>query len=255
MRHLFDAPIDPKKRRLPGNWEKNTNAQQKRLVRAYDRWGLEARREINAAIKRGATQAQLNQIVSANMAALETKLIEIANAGTKGAAILSAGKRAGLPAISKRIEKALVQNRALIGESLIPALQTRIAGKLAEGLAGGLNRQAVKLAFDELRGLPANYAGGYWTMIFEVQSDLGLMREAERKAEGLPPEPMRWVLDPRAAHCKTGERHGCPDLAGEYASWEDLPTVPAGDVSCLLNCRCHLEIKVEGKWRRGVYAD
>ena len=251
MRHLFDAPVDLEDRRLPGKWEEATNQQQKRLVKAYDTWGVAVRRDINAAIKRGATKTELERIANSHLAELETKLLEIANSGVQRAAIISAGKRVSLPAITKRIETAMAQNATLIRESLVPALGQRIAANLT----GGLDRQAVKAAFDGLRGLPAQYAGGYWTMIFEVQSDLGLMREAERKEQGLPPERMRWVLDPRAAHCKTSELYGCPDLAGEYASWEELPTVPAGQVSCRGNCRCHLETLVDGKWRRGVYED
>ena len=91
-------------------------------------------------------------------------------------------------------------------------------------------------------------------MIFETQKALGTEKEHELALEGLAPERIRWVLDPNADHCEDSAGHyGCPGLAGEYDSWNDLPTVPAGQVTCRGNCRCHLEVFRDGDWRRGVY--
>ena len=75
--------------------------------------------------------------------------------------------------------------------------------------------------------------------------------DKEREEAGKKPRRVRWVLDPAAEHCKKSEFHyGCPELAGEYESWDHMPTVPAGDVSCLGNCRCHIDVKTESGWER-----
>lgn len=66
------------------------------------------------------------------------------------------------------------------------------------------------------------------------------------------PRKVRWILDPAAEHCQdSAHGFGCIGLEGEYASWDALPTVPAGEVTCLGNCRCNIEAQNDdGSWER-----
>jgi len=245
--HRFQEPED---RRLPGKWEQATNKQQKRLVKDYDKWGVAVRKQLNAAIKRGATDAELQLIIDRAVPGLEETILATCNKGTEQAARISAGERATNPRILARIEKGIEQNKTLVKGALMP----RLAESLKKKIAGDMGKQAVKAAFDTSKGLPASYAGGYWVMIFETQRDLGFERERERRTQGLKPEPIRWVLDPAAEHCLGGGGYyGCMELAGEYESWDALPTVPAGLTQCRGGCRCHLEVLRDGQWQRGVY--
>jgi hypothetical protein len=160
------------------------------------------------------------------------------------------------------------EGEALIRENLIPrvhekmtlALATAVPGLVIGGLAVEQQRAvalAIKNASAATRAAPAQYAGGYWVAIFEVQRTLGEERESERQSQGLDIEPVRWVLDPRAEHCNPSAGfYGCPELAGEYPNgWKTLPTVPAGQVTCRGNCRCHLEVQRDGQWKRGIFDD
>jgi len=117
-----------------------------------------------------------------------------------------------------------------------------------------INQKALSGVGDAIKPGLAQGAGESWVLIFKTQQTLGRAREGGRRAQGLPPETIRWVLDPRAAHCAASSGyHGCPDLAGEYDSWDALPTVPAAQVTCRGNCRCHLEVMRDGQWQRGVF--
>jgi len=188
------------------------------------------------------------------MPALEAELASVLDVGTKAAARISAGKRAELPAIRNTVEKHKREDRLLLATALIPVVFAKLMPEVARGLAS--DPRALQTAFGAVRAAPGQYAGRAWVMIFETQQELGSMRETERRAQGLTVEPVRWVLDPRADHCVASPGHyGCPDLAHEYGSWNDLPTVPAGMVTCRGNYRCHLEVKRDGKWQRGVFAD
>jgi hypothetical protein len=124
-------------------------------------------------------------------------------------------------------------------------------------MGAAVNVASLNTVISTTRAMPATYSGGYWVAIFEVQKGLGRVREDERAAQGLPPEPVRWDLDPNAEHCEPSPGYyGCPELAGEYpAGWSSLKTVPAGMVTCRGNCRCHVKVFRDGQWQRGVYGD
>lgn len=109
-------------------------------------------------------------------------------------------------------------------------------------------------AIATMRARLASYAGEVWEAIFASAKITGQAEDIKRVGNGMPPKRVKWVLDQGANHCK--ERpgyYGCPDLAGEYDTWDDMPTVPAGQVSCLQNCRCHIAIQNDdGSWDSAV---
>jgi len=88
---------------------------------------------------------------------------------------------------------------------------------------------------------------------------------------GRPQEPVRWVLGSWCkAHCKRIAGYpSCTELEGEYDSWDNLPTVPSGQVACHSDefwewwddhndeqgkswCDCHIEVFKGGVWKRGL---
>ncbi|MFA5429833.1 MAG: 2'-5' RNA ligase family protein [Candidatus Omnitrophota bacterium] len=244
-----------KQRPAVGSWEEATNRQQKKLVEAFDRWSAEVKRGLRAKFNSGNTTGQLSEYLDGEMPNLERRLSDIQAAGINAAVRISAKSRAELPAIQKIRSRQVADNLALIHDNLIPAIHGKLTLALAIGaVASG---PALNEYFTSTRSSVAQYSGGYWVAIFEVQKGLGGIREDERRAQGLDVEPVRWVLDPMAEHCShNGDFFGCPELAGDYpGGWSTLKTVPAGMVTCRGNCRCHLEVFREGKWKRGVYDD
>lgn len=240
-----------------GAWEKVTNQQQRALVRAYDAWSAGIRKAVNEAMLRGVSAPERYSIFRDSLPRLQAALTEVMLRGVTRAARVAAGKRFDSPAVQRLISAEANTNRRAVEENLIPNIEARLAPAI---LSGGMALSSVALreAFNPGRSLAAQYAGGAWVAIFKVQQGLGVEREAERRAAGLPIEPVRWVLDPQAEHCTRGPDgfYGCSELAGEYpGGWSTLKTVPAGKVSCRGNCRCHLEVYRDGKWQRGVYAD
>jgi hypothetical protein len=245
-----------KQRPGSGTWEEATNRHQRKLVEIYDRWSLELKRGIRKLADVGAGIPKMCSFLDGQIPVLERRLSEIQAAGIVSAVKVSAKSRANFPAVKELAERLIQENRTLIRENLIPQIHEKMTLSLA--LGAGTNPIDLKTIINAARVMPAAYSGGYWVAIFEVQKGLGEMREQERRNSGLPIEAVRWILDPAAEHCRDSEGgyYGCPSLAGEYPNgWSSLPTVPAGQVSCRGNCRCHLEVFRDGAWRRGVYDD
>lgn len=249
-----------------GTWEEKTNRQQRKLVRTFDEWVAALKREIAARAKRGATLPELQAFMDDQIPRLRDRLLEVNAAGVRSAAKTVAGDRFDTPGVQAKVDQLIREGAALVEENLVPKVHEKLTLGLASavpvGVIGGLaveQQRAVALAIKNAslatRAAPAQYAGGYWVALFEVQKTVGQERENERMAQGLEIEPVRWVLDPRAEHCQPSAGfYGCPQLAGEYPNgWGSLPTVPAGQVTCRGNCRCHIEVFRDGQWRRGVF--
>ena len=238
-----------------GSWEEATNRQQRKLVLVFDAWAAELKKGLRSRADRGATMPELSAFLDGQIPALEKRLSEIQAAGINTAVKTSAKSRADYPQIRALADKLVADNLALVRENLVPRIHEKLTLALATGAV--VNAAALNAALNTTRAMPAAYSGGYWVAIFEVQKGLGRVREDERAAQGLPPEPIRWVLDPMAEHCQASAGYfGCPELAGEYpGGWSSLKTVPAGLVTCRGNCRCHVEVFRDGQWQRGVFKD
>ena len=254
MHQFADNPGGMKQRLSPGDWEQATNRQQRRLTKVYDEWSTKTRKKLVEIARSGGTIPEQSIYLDRAMRALEIKLKEVYDRGIDIAKNLSGGSRSDSPELQRLAEARKSEGNSMIAAALIPAISAKLIADVARGLA--TNPKALRTAFNTARAMPPQYAGGFWVMIFETQKTLGRGREQERRKKGEKPEPIRWVLDPRAQHCHhDAGYYGCPELAGEYESWDALPTVPAGQVTCRGNCRCHLEVYRDGQWRRGVYDD
>ena len=251
-----------------GTWEEKTNRQQRKIVSVFDTWVAALKRDLATRAKNGATLPELSTYLDAQVPKLEDRLVEVMTKGVEGAVKTVAGDRFELPQVRAKAEQLVRENVALVRENLVPNIHEKLSLALAAAIPGlvigGLaveQQKAVALAIRNAsaatRSAPAQYAGGYWVAIFETQKTVGEVREDERASQGLDPEPVKWNLDPRAVHCQASPGFfGCPDLAGEYpGGWRTLKTVPAGQVTCRGNCRCHLSVKRDGQWTRTIFDD
>jgi hypothetical protein len=238
-------------RRIPitTNWEKSTDAFQRKLEGVYDEWSAKTTRELARASLKGANAGVMDQIVANRLPELEKKLTTIMNKGTLTATKMSVGE-AGLmrQSVQDMIARSAISTEEMIKNSLIPSIRDR----LAKSYVKGIGENELRAAMTASRSRVGQYAGGYWVATFEAKRQVGLEDDKKRIAANMEPEKIRWVLDPNADHCEdSGEYHGCTSLEGEYNGWSELPTVPAGKVTCRGNCRCALEVFQNGEWTRG----
>lgn len=223
-------------------YERVTNAHQRRLIRVYDSWATQTRRELRVLADRGIGPPGQRQLLRARLPALE---VELADAGRR--AIMSA-TRLGVPeAVQPTVRSLIARNTNLIQTALMPTIREQLFVAVAEGQTADF--RLLKAAFDSLRSRVSAYSGAAWVAIFESQRQAGLQQEQETGVQ----QRVRWSLHELADHCVASPGFfGCPDLARVYDSWNELETVPAGQVSCRGNCRCFLEVEVDGNWQRGL---
>lgn len=238
-------------RTKPGRWERATNAQQRLLVKAYDQWAAQLQRDLQRASQLWTPQAGLELIVDKALPALENAMLEATHKGIQTAEKIGLNGTLPSPRVLTNRQEHITKNDKLVSENLVPFIGQRIKEQLATGIVSEPKLLTAGLAVQRLSA--ASYAGGFWAMIFETKKAKGQDEAKDLIKQGLPPRRVRWVLDPSAEHCKASSGYyGCPELAGVYDSWDALPTVPAGMVTCRGSCRCLLEIEVNGQWRRDV---
>ena len=230
------------KRAAEGAYERLTNRLQVRLIRAYDIWVRGTTRELQRAIHKGLPVSYLQGIANSRVDELLANLTPMITSGVVAAGTVGVGRvNARKPVVQGAIHKRIGRETGYLHSSLGPDIKQQM--KVA-----GTDVPAIKPALDANRARVGSYAGAAWATIFESQMALGKEQERENNES----QRIRWVLDPMAVHCKpAGGRRGCLELAGEYDNWNALPVVPAGEVTCAGNCRCHLEIFIDGDWRRG----
>ena len=243
-------------RTTEGSYERLTNRLQNRLIRAYHGWGRTVKADLKRASERD-LPVSLNVLIGARVDALLADLTTILASGIGAAGNLGVGRaNARRPVVKRAINQRVNKASDYLHNSLGPDLKLDIIGVVSPAIfhfklkLPGLTTIVGALAavIDSYDARVGSYAGTAWATIFDAQAALGEEQEA---ATGTS-QSIRWVLDPAAVHCKPSNgRNGCPELEGEYASWNDLITVPAGEVTCAGNCRCHLEIYVDGDWQRG----
>jgi 2'-5' RNA ligase/phage gp29-like protein len=227
-----------------------TNRYQRLLTRIYDDWSKDAMRQILGALRSG-RQTAMNEI-SRQVVALSQQLKAAGRENLEKA--VQIGYRSDIDSQAMlMVSQKTRENDLYIDNSLIPRIREKLTDKIVTNVDNvELDDKFVRGLFQSMRSEPASYAGAFWSSIFLGAGLAMRVEDQERKKNGQKPRRVRWVLDPNADHCKASAYgYGCEDLAGEYESWDDLPTVPAGQVTCLGNCRCHIDVENDsGGWDR-----
>ena len=231
-------------RRGRGKMEQATNAYLGALLDVYDSWAMATAKAL----------LQANNPSAVLDTELPTLAEELKQAGRKGIReAVSMGLRGAEPgpeALSLMASE-IMANETAIDEKLIPDIKQRLRLFINDNAGQPFDNIAIQGAMDSQRSKPAMGAGGFWVAIFKGGAISVAEEDAQRVAEGKNKTRGRWALDPNAEHCVARPGYyGCPDLAGEYDSWDAMPTVPAGQVACLGNCRCFIELETEHGWDR-----
>lgn len=246
-------------RSIPGVYEKFINQYQKDLVTVYDSWSVETARLMSlpdvTAVRAQVTFERRLSELSIDLKILGRQRISEASGLGLGEVL---GKRASSPQVVETVTRLIAQNDAFIDESLIPSIRDRFAADASKiaSLPADERAAAALESMSKRRAAIARGAGGAQVAIFDTQQAAGMAENEARMEAGQRPIAVRWVLDSTADHCQDDRKRGtfgCPTLARTYPrGWAALPTVPAGNVSCLGNCRCSLEADFEGSgvWKR-----
>jgi len=256
VRH-YDHPAGQDLRVTGGIYERFTNEYQRDLVAAYDKWAAETSRLMNLPGKTlGEAELTLNRrlpVLEADLKSLaRTRVGEATNLGL-GEAL---GKRVAHPEVQTTVSRILKETDDDIATKIIPGVRERFSqtSPLMRDMAPDARKSMIDDLFAGRRSRIAQSAGQAQVAIFETQRVAGKVENQERRRLGQPLIKVRWVLDDRAHHCESDNSRatfGCPDLAREYSDgWESMPTVPAGNVSCLGNCRCFIEADFGDGWKR-----
>lgn len=230
------------------------------LERAYRGWAFDAADDVARALARG-VGPDLGQSLTRAKAKIGDLIGDLTKLGRQrinGAAEIGlAGALArwsDAPRVAGAVIGLQVQNRQFLQDRLAPQLGQHLDKAVAAAFQAepeGPSRRTLADAFGAFATSVTPYAGAVVATIFELQRVASGMEDSERHVTGQPPVRVRWLLDPTAEHCADDPRRntfGCPGLAGEYQAWSLLPTVPAGHVSCLGNCRCRLELDLGQGW-------
>jgi len=231
-------------RRGRGRMEQATNAYQGALLDVYDSWATATAKTLQQATDPGAVMdTELPKLAEALKQAGRKGIREAVTMGLRGA-------EPGPEALSLMASE-ITANEIVIDEKLIPDIKQRLQGFIVDNAGQPFDEKALKGTLDSQRSKPAMGAGGFWVAIFRGGAISVAEEDKQRQAEGKQKLRVRWVLDPDAEHCVTSPGFfGCPDLVGEYDSWDAMPTVPAGQVTCRGNCRCFIELETEHGWDR-----
>lgn len=230
-------------------WTRATNAEQRHLVRVYDEWAAQLKRDLLASDRIAASLAQQTLILEKELPDLEAAMLEASHRGVLTAEKVALRGDDVTPRVLAVRQERLRLNDELITERFVPYIGEQLGKQLAAGVVAKPKLLAAGLAAQ--RSFPAQMSGNFWTMIFETLKAKGQDENEELRKQGLPPVKVRWLLDPLAEHCEPSTGYyGCPELAGEYPEWDAMPTVPGGQVTCRVNCRCTVEVWHNGQWER-----
>lgn len=240
-------------RRERGKIEKATNEYQGKLVRLYDRWAVDARRAIVKAEKAGKHGPELEAVVDEQMAMFADMMKELGRQGILQAVQMGLGDVQADADAFRIVADKVEENEKFIDESLVPDIRAKIVAHLNEVTKTfQLDELALGGILTAMRTRAGGYSGAFWSATF-LGAGLGRKKDdKKRRDEGEVPRRVRWVLDPAADHClDSAGFFGCESLEGEYESWDALPTIPAGQVTCRGNCRCGIEVEeAPGQWVR-----
>jgi len=256
----YDHPAGQDLRITGGGYELFANNYQRELVTLYDDWADETVRLTSLPSK---TAAQMNSTLASRLEELRIDMKtlsrqRIAEASGMGLGEVL-GKRASSPEVQRTVTRLVGNADAWIDETVIPGIRERFSQDAikARTILELPEREAfLRSGLSARRAGVAQGSGSAIAAIFETQKAAGIAENRERRRLGLNPIAVRWVLDDRAEHCEDDPSRGtfgCPSLARVYEQgWDSMVTVPAGNVSCLLNCRCYIEADFEGNgnWRR-----
>lgn len=226
----------------PKRYERLTDEYEAALVDAYDAWVRSLMRQLNDATDDLDRKAQIAD--GANGLLLTLNRVGQAHLPYAVTAI-GVAEYAPSPDAWRMIAGAI--------EAQDAEFETKLVPYVIEALQRGVDEQTdLRAVAESLLPKVAYYAGGLWIVIQRLVGDF--TQQAATRDDLI--YRCRWVRVKDDNSCKS-----CIEFAGEYESYEAMlqatnQCVPGYFVgspfksACWLNCRCWLELFINGKWVR-----
>lgn len=231
---------DNEARLAAGRYERATDDYQAQLLDAYDAWV----KRLNKAIGQETDLERAAQVIVEKMPELRAALHAVAQEFLPDA--VNAMSDAYVPSADayRLIGDAITQNNGELETRLVPAIEEKLLRAILEGAD-------LTQAAESMSARVAAYAGAFWVLIQRLIGDyVEQMQTADDKIY-----PVRWVRTKDDRSCES-----CLKFEGEYKSYaamleQTLQCVPgyffnSPYSACWGYCRCHLEVKIRGKWMR-----
>jgi hypothetical protein len=220
-----------------GRYENATNGYQEALLAAYRRWGKDLLKGMSADMDAN------SEAIDKALPDLQRALQAVAQEQLPTA--LDTLRNDYVPSADayNLIADAITQAASDIGTRLVPD----VGEKLQRGLAESADLAGVLQSLEPRVG---GYAGAMWVLIMRAIGDFAMQGSLDNIIYRI-----KWRLDPQVQHCEA-----CPIYAKEYDSYDAMLIETGGSVpgyfagspykACWGNCRCHLELKIDGDWKR-----
>jgi AcrR family transcriptional regulator len=237
MARLLDAVMLA----TPNRYERVTDAYQTALVEAYDTWARWTTRELEKAVDDTARA----EVLAIGEKGLRGALQRVGTEYLPNAvSAIGATDYVPSPAAWRMIAEAIETQNNDIATRLVPY----VIESLQRGIAEQTDLRAVA---ESLAPRVASYAGNLWIVIHRLVGDFA----AQAQARDDLIYPARWVRVRDDRSCES-----CIQFEGVYESYDALlqatgQCVPGYFVgspysACWLNCRCYIELKIDGVWTR-----
>lgn len=162
---------------------------------------------------------------------------------------LGYGSLAVPPELRELAEAEMGKNDSYLESSVGPAVKGLLSAEMLQELMilywSGRNAEADDMLRSVLRSRRnhiSTYSGMFWRAIWVA----AVFKAEELGIEG----QVKWVLDELAKHCSTCLKFGSrtyDSLSALLAATGGI--LPGVETECDGRCRCHLQIKQEGKWK------
>lgn len=223
-----------------GRYERAIDDYQNALLAEYDAWAASLIKKIG----KETDIERARQVIVEAIPSLRSALHAVAQELLPDA--VNAMSAAYVPSADayRLIADAITENNADIETRLMPAIEEKLLRAVVEGAP-------VEQAAQSLVARVTAYAGAFWVLIQRLIGDfVKQMETADDKIY-----PVRWVRTKDDNSCES-----CIKFEGEYESYDamlvqTLQCVPgyffnSPYPACWGYCRCHLEVKIKGKWVR-----
>lgn len=223
-----------------GRYERATDDYQAYLLDEYEAWVASLLKKIG----KETDVERARQVVLEAMPALRAALQAVSQESLPDA--VNAMSDAYVPSADayRLIADAITLNNSDIETRLVPAIEEKLLRAVVEGTP-------VEQAALSMVSRVSGYAGAFWVLIQRLVGDF--VRQMETADDMI--YPVRWVRTKDDHSCES-----CIEFEGEYESYnamlaKTLQCVPgyffnSPFTACWGYCRCHLEIKINGKWVR-----
>jgi hypothetical protein len=220
-------------------WERATNDYQRWLGENYGGWARQLARDLSEA----ESEDDYDDIINEALAALAVAMRQAGRENiTRTLGLVGGG--AATPRLLASVSQLIEDNETAIDSSLVPAIRSRLQSGLRDPDIQATGFVAILGLLAGFGARVESYAGGMWSAIQHAAGEAATSATAEGTGE------VRWNRDAQAAHCEDCLQFGDRTYESFDAMLAETGNRVPGQVKCDGNCRCWLEVNLDGEFAR-----